>query len=170
MVVGVQEDLDVGASFVVAGVVAAAHGGVLERAVHPFDLAIGPRVVGLRQPVLDAMFPADAAEDVLHCEDVAVAMGKLDAVVGQDGMDSIGHSRNQRDQEGGRRYPACFGDQLDEGEFAGSVYRYIKIKLSFGRAHFGDVDVEVPNRVGIELLLRLLVTCHFWQSAELMPL
>ena len=38
--------------------------GVLDRAVHPLGLAIGPRVVGLGQPVLDAMFDADAVEDV----------------------------------------------------------------------------------------------------------
>ena len=32
-----------------------AHRGVLDGAVHSFSLTVGPRVVGLGQPVLDAM-------------------------------------------------------------------------------------------------------------------
>ena len=40
MVVGIQEDLDVPAQVVMAGVAAALHGRFLERAVHAFDLAV----------------------------------------------------------------------------------------------------------------------------------
>ena len=39
-------------------------GGFLERAVHPLDLAIGPRVVRLCEAVLDAVFAAGAVEHV----------------------------------------------------------------------------------------------------------
>ena len=38
--------------------------GVLGRAVHPLGLAIGPGVIGLGQPVLDAVGDANAVEDV----------------------------------------------------------------------------------------------------------
>jgi len=36
--------------------------GFLEGAVHPFDLAVGPRMVRLGEPVLDAMLAADTVE------------------------------------------------------------------------------------------------------------
>ena len=38
--------------------------GVIDRAVHPLGLAVGPRVVGLGQPVLYPVGDADAVEDV----------------------------------------------------------------------------------------------------------
>ena len=39
-------------------IVEALHSGFLDRSVHPFDLAVCPRMFPLRQPVLDAVFPA----------------------------------------------------------------------------------------------------------------
>jgi hypothetical protein len=47
---------------IVAVVMEAFDGGVLDGPVHPFDLAVGPRMIGLRQPVLDAIPEADAIE------------------------------------------------------------------------------------------------------------
>lgn len=41
-------------------------GGLLDGAVHPLDLTIGPRMLHLGQPVLDAVLAADAVEDVLE--------------------------------------------------------------------------------------------------------
>ena len=41
-------------------------GRFLDRPVHPLDLTIGPRVVGLRQPVLYAVGSADAIEEMAH--------------------------------------------------------------------------------------------------------
>src|SRR5829696_628544 len=38
--------------------------GVLDRAVHPLSLSVGPWVVGFGEPVLDAVLPADPVEDV----------------------------------------------------------------------------------------------------------
>ena len=39
-------------------------GRFLERAVHPLDLPIGPRMVGVGEAVLDVMLAADAVEHV----------------------------------------------------------------------------------------------------------
>jgi hypothetical protein len=39
-----------------------AHGGVLDGAVHPFGLAVGPGVMGLGELVRDAVIPTDAVE------------------------------------------------------------------------------------------------------------
>ncbi len=40
------------------------HGGVLDGPVHPFGLAVGPGMVRLDEPVLDAVLPTDAVEHV----------------------------------------------------------------------------------------------------------
>lgn len=48
-------------------VVKAFDGCFLDGAVHPFDLTIGPWVLYLREPVLDAVFATDAVEDAKAC-------------------------------------------------------------------------------------------------------
>lgn len=68
MIVGVDEEAQVLAELVVAVVVIAFDGGFLDSAVHALDLAVGPRVVGLGEPVPDVVLGADAIE---HVEAVA---------------------------------------------------------------------------------------------------
>ena len=64
-------------------VIAALHGGLLNRAVHAFDLAVGPGVTGLGEAVLDAVLGADAVEDVPKGPGLVAHVAELDAVVGQ---------------------------------------------------------------------------------------
>ena len=49
-------------------VVIAPDGGVLEGSVHPLDLTVGPRMLGLGQTMLDLVLATDAVE---HVEPVA---------------------------------------------------------------------------------------------------
>src|SRR3546814_13483984 len=63
-------------------------GGLLDRAVHPLDLAIRPGMLHLGQPVLDGVVAADAVKDVLEGMPVLLAVGELDAVVGEHGVRS----------------------------------------------------------------------------------
>ena len=49
------------------GVMVSFDGGILEGAARALDLAVGPRVVRLRQPVLDARLMAEPVEQV-HAE------------------------------------------------------------------------------------------------------
>ena len=51
VVAGLHEGGDVCPERVVAAVVAALDGGILDRAAHALDLTMGPRVVDLGQPV-----------------------------------------------------------------------------------------------------------------------
>src|SRR3546814_1198209 len=53
-VVGGEEVCEVRPQPVVAVVVVAANGGLFDRAVHAFALAVGPGVVRLGEPVVDA--------------------------------------------------------------------------------------------------------------------
>ena len=64
VVVGIQEELQVCPELIMALVMVALDGGVLERPVHPLDLTTGSRVVGLGQTMLDAVLAADTVEAV----------------------------------------------------------------------------------------------------------
>ena len=85
-------------------------GGALDGAVHSFDLTVGPGVVGLGEPMLDAIFAADLVE-AMHTHPsgpaipVAWQVGELDAVVGQDGVQVVGHRFEQgfQERDGGSR-------------------------------------------------------------------
>ena len=59
---------------------------------------------------------------------------------------------------------------MDESELAGAVNTHVKVQFAFGCAHFGDVDMEVADGVGLELLLGFFVAGHFGQPADPMAL
>ena len=80
VVVSIHEELQVGPELVVGVVVVSLDGRVFDRAVHPFDLTVGPGVVHLGEPVLDVVLVADAIEDVLAVPDVLLAGGELDTL------------------------------------------------------------------------------------------
>ena len=83
--------------------------------------------------------------------------GELDAIVGENGVDLVWHGRDQGDEEGRCRSPSCLPDQLHESELARAINGDVEIKLALGGLHLGDVDVEVADRVGLELLSCRLV-------------
>ena len=77
----------------------------LDGAVHPLDLTVCPRMLHLRQTMLDAIFPASHVEHMGHvsrCRPVGVSGWKreLNAVVGENGMDFVRHCFNECDEEG----------------------------------------------------------------------
>jgi hypothetical protein len=79
IVVGVDEVVEVGGQLVVAVVVVAFDGRLLDRPVHPLDLAVGPRVLQLGQAMLDVVLIADPVEDVVEGVFVSCLIGELDA-------------------------------------------------------------------------------------------
>ena len=95
---------EVVAELVVGVVVEPPDGGVLDGAVHAFDLAIGPRMLWLGQPVIDVgegtgVFESVSSEGLLardHLADLgwgpgfALGIGEVDAVVGQHRVDLVG--------------------------------------------------------------------------------
>jgi hypothetical protein len=90
-VIGHQESLEMLFQMVMALVMVLFHGGVFERAVHAFHLAIRPGMVGFGQPMVDAILLTDAIKNMLKGVDIALAVGELDAVIGQHRMDLLGH-------------------------------------------------------------------------------
>ena len=63
-VIGVDEVLQVGSQLVVGLVEVAFDGRVLDGSVHSFDLAIGPRMLGFCQPMIDVVLGAGVFEGV----------------------------------------------------------------------------------------------------------
>ena len=170
VIVGIDEVVEVGCQLGMAVVMVAFDGRFLDRSIHPFDLTVGPGMLDLGQPVLDVMLVADPVEDVVEGVFVVRHVGELDAVVGQHGVDGIGHGSDQIVQELGGDHLARFAMSLDERELAGAVDPHEQAQLSLGGLHLGDVDVEVADRVGLELALRFLVAGHFGQPADPMAL
>ena len=121
VVIGVHEELKVLPELVVAVVVVAFDGGILDGAVHAFDLAVGPGVVGLGKPVLDAMLATDlveAVDAVARGPAIAVPrqVGELDAVVGEDRVQVVGDRFDQCFQERDGGWSIGLRVELSEGE------------------------------------------------------
>ena len=68
VVVCVDEHRQVSGELLVTVVVEAFDGGILDCSVHPFDLPVGPGMLHLCQPALDAVLVAAGVE---HVRDVA---------------------------------------------------------------------------------------------------
>lgn len=101
-VVGIEKGVEVPAELVVVEVVIGADGGLFDGALHALDLAIGPRVIGFGQAVIDPMIGTGQFEgmgakefaalscqlDVLGCGTGVSRRGEVGAVVSEDGMGS----------------------------------------------------------------------------------
>jgi len=106
IIIGVDEVVKVGVELPRALVMRACDGGILDRPVQAFHLAIGPGMLDLGAAVLNPVFLAAHVEqmgDVRGGRAIRVARRKreLDAVVRQHGVDGVGNRGDQRDQEGG---------------------------------------------------------------------
>lgn len=170
MVVGIHEELEVIPELLVAVVVVAFDGRVLDRAVHSLDLTVGPGMVHLGQPVLDVVLGTDTIKDVLAVPDVSLARGKLDAIVGQDDVDAIRHCCCQVSQKLRCLHLAGTFDQTDEGELAGAIDRHEEVQLTLLGADLCNIDVEVADRIWLEALLLGLVAFDLRQAADAMSL
>ena len=60
--------------------------------------------------------------------------------------------------------------QFDKGELGGSVDRHQQVELALCGAYLGDVDVEVADRVGLELALVRAVALDLRQAGDAMAL
>ena len=183
-VVGLDEVSEVVAELVVGVVVEPPDGSVLDGAVRAFDLAIGPRMLWLGQPVIDVgegtgVFESVSSEGLLardHLADLgwgpgfALGIGEVDAVVGQHRMDLVGYRLDEGAQEVGCGARGCFDVQRSEGELAGAVDGDEEVELAFGGLHFGDVDMEEADGIGFESLPDRLVSLDLGESTDAMAL
>lgn len=93
---------------IVAVVVIVMDSRFLDRAVHAFNLAIGPGMLDLGQPVIDIILAANPAEDVRRCIDVPLVIGELNTVVGENRMKPVRQHGGEIAQELRGQHLACF--------------------------------------------------------------
>jgi len=133
------------------------HRRLLDRTIHPFHLPIRPRMVQLRQPVLDAVGSTHAVKGMPEGVSITLAMRELNAVIRQNSMDMIRHHLDEPPEKG-CRYTA-FGPlmQFGIGKLRGAVNGYKEIEFTCLGMYFGNVEVKVAYRVLFEALLLRLV-------------
>jgi len=85
-------------------------------------------------------------------------------------MDLVGHGRDEMAKEVGGDRRRSLLVQLNEGELGCPVDNDEEMEHTLLGPHFRDVDVEVPDRVGFELLLRRLVPLDIRQLADAVTL
>lgn len=115
----------------------------------------GSLMADLCEPMLDAVFLAAHFEHVSHkaCSwtiGVAWRQAKLDAVVGQEGMDPVWHGLDERGQQ--RRGGDAFDlvHQPGKGGLAGSIN--CDEAMSLPSLHLGEVDMKVTDRACLKRL------------------
>lgn len=127
-----------------------------------FNLIRGPRVVWLGEPMLDVVRPANLVEAVDAVQGSRAAtvlgqLGELDAVIGQDDVQAVRTSLDERLQKGAGHGPISAFVQLGEGVFGCPVDGHPEVQLAFAGANFRDVDMKEANRISLEGLLTGLV-------------
>jgi resolvase-like protein len=156
-------------------VMVALDGRFLDRAVHALDLAVGPGMLDLSQPMFDAILLAAHIEHMCRAScrrtvRVARRESELDPIVGENRVDLVGDSRDQSFEEGRGGAPSRLPDQLHEGELAGAIDGDVEVELAFSGLQLSDVDVEIADRISLELLLRRLAAIDLRQSADAVAL
>jgi hypothetical protein len=112
-------------------------------------------MVRLGEPVLDVVCIADHVEAHLarpSSVPVARLPSELDAIVGRDRVDAVGHGFQQVLQQPPHRPPVSLIDRLGDRELARAVDADEQVELAFGSLHLGDVDVEATDRIALEAL------------------
>ena len=165
-------------------VVEAPDGRVLERAVHAFDLTVGPGMAWLGQAMVDVVLRAGILEG-MRTERLVVVHGAADlgcgradvpgrdevrAVVGQHGVDPVGHGLDECAQEVTGDAARGFLVQLDKGELGCTVDGNQKVEPALCRVDLGDVDVELAERVGLELATDRGGALDLWQLGDVVSL
>lgn len=112
------------AELIVAVVVIPFDCRLLDRTVYRFDLTVGPWMVGLGQAMFDTIGFADQIKPHLAKRDavsVAWLLCELDAVIGENGVDFVGHGIKEIFKE----RPSCFAiglfDHVRDRELAGAI-------------------------------------------------
>ncbi len=75
-------------------IIVAFDGRFFDRSIHSLDLSIRPRMIDFRQAMFDLVLTANAVEQMFESPFIFLAIGELNAVVGQNCMNVIRHNRD----------------------------------------------------------------------------
>jgi len=101
---------------------------------------------------------------------VARLLRELDAVVGQDRVDAVGHGFQQKFKELPSRPPISLADELGDRKLTGAVDADEQVELAFDSLNFGYIYVKEADRVALEALSLLLVPLNVQQTGYAMML
>ncbi len=174
-VVCFQEVGQVRFELVVGVVEVALHGGLFDGSVHALDLPVGPGMIGFGESVFDPMKETEPVEWMTTEAGgwplpVLRQIGKLDAVVGEHGVDAIRNCFHEGFEErGGRSHISSF-DEFNDDELRGAVDGHEQIELTLGGSHLCQVDVEEADRIGVELLPAGPIALNLRQTTDAVTL
>ena len=182
--VGRDEVGEVLAQLVMRIIVIALDGRLLDRPVHPFDLAVRPRMPWLGEVVFDVAVSAGQLErkasdwyflslhfpDILGRPAIAGRIGEVGTIVSEHRVDPVWHGCGEVTQKVTSDAPSGLLMQLDKGELGRPVDRHQQVELALLRSHLGKIDVEVADGIRFELLSDRLVVIDLGQSADIVTL
>ncbi len=108
--------------------------------------------------------------DVLGRPAVAGRVGKVRTIVSEHRVDPVRHGCGQVPQEVAGNPAGGLLVQFDERELGRPVDRYQQVELALLGPHLGQIDVEVADRVLLELLSGRLVAIDLGQPADTVAL
>lgn len=120
-------------------------------AIHLIDAAVRPWLLDLGEAVLDALLAGAHFEHIGRVAggraiEIASRKSKLNADVGENGMDLVGEGCDQDEVEGRYGGPSSNFEPLNGRELAGTINGYIDISSAFSGLHPGNADVEMHHR------------------------
>ena len=80
-------------------VVVSLDGGLFDGSVHAFHLAVGPGMIDFSESVFNIVLMANTVKEVHRCRFILFAVGKLSAVISQEGVYFVRQGRNDISQE-----------------------------------------------------------------------
>ena len=126
VVIRVDEIREMSLKLAVVVVMKAFDGGFLDRAIHSLKLAVRLRMAHLDEVVFEPVLAANAVEDAR----VQGAVGELNAIVGQHGVDPVGRRLDRIAQKLRRLHLACPLLQSQMREFRRAVNGDKEVKLA----------------------------------------
>ena len=155
---------------IVCLVMVAAHCCFFQGAVHALNLAVGPGMLRLCEPVFNGRFAAGAPKDMLKRVIGALWIDELSTVIREDGVNFIGDGAGQVSQELRRRQFPSLIVELSEGEFGCPVHGHEEVELPLFSSDLGNIDVEIADGVLFKRPLRRLVAFDIRQPADAIAL
>lgn len=143
---------------------------VLDRSDHAFSLPIGPWMIRLGLTVVDILFCANCAEDMIDDPTACpfVMLYKLDAVIGKHPVDFVGYRFDQSFKEAGCHTLCRLGIDSGDDDLGSAV----NCDKEEGHAslipQICNIDMEIADFVGFEPLG--LFTIRLRQTGDPMSL
>jgi hypothetical protein len=101
----------------------------------------------------DGLSGLEGGLDVGGCRARIAWRGEVGSVVGEDRVDLVGDGGDQAAQEVSGGPARDLFVQFDQGELRGPIDCNDEIELALSGSNLGDVDMEIANRIGLELAL-----------------